>query len=73
MPELPDITVYIERLRPRIEGRVLEKAQVVSPFLLRTYDPSVDALEGRKIKQVSRLGKRIVWRFDDELFLVLHL
>jgi formamidopyrimidine-DNA glycosylase len=73
MPELPDITVYIERLRPRIEGHVLEQAQVVSPFLLRTYDPRVDELEGRKIKQVLRLGKRIVWCFDDELILVLHL
>jgi formamidopyrimidine-DNA glycosylase len=73
MPELPDITVYIERLRPRIEGRVLEKAEVASPFLLRTVEPSVRALEGQPIREVFRLGKRIVWRFEDQLFLVLHL
>jgi formamidopyrimidine-DNA glycosylase len=73
MPELPDITVYIERLRPRIEGQVLEKTEVVSPFLLRTYDPPLEALEGRKVDWLLRLGKRIVWCFDDELFLVLHL
>jgi formamidopyrimidine-DNA glycosylase len=73
MPELPDITVYIERLRPRLEGQVLDKVQIVNPFLLRTFDPPLADLEGRKIEGFRRLGKRIVWCFDDELFLVLHL
>ncbi|HEV3258557.1 MAG TPA: DNA-formamidopyrimidine glycosylase family protein [Gemmataceae bacterium] len=73
MPELPDITVYIERLRPRLEGQVLEKVEIASPFLLRTVDPPVGQLEGRVINHISRLGKRIVWWFDDELYLVLHL
>jgi len=73
MPELPDITVYIERLRPRIQGQVLDKAEVASPFLLRTVEPPVSELEGRRIEDVSRLGKRIVWRFDDAIYLVIHL
>src|SRR5437016_2803044 len=73
MPELPDITVYIERLRQRIHGQTLHRVQIVSPFLLRTFDPPLDAVEGRYIKDLSRLGKRIVWHFDDDLFLVLHL
>ncbi|HEV3144659.1 MAG TPA: DNA-formamidopyrimidine glycosylase family protein [Gemmataceae bacterium] len=73
MPELPDITVYIERLRPRIVEQVLEKAEIGSPFLLRTYDPPLSELVGRKIDDVLRLGKRIVWCFDDDLYLILHL
>ncbi|HYV35011.1 MAG TPA: DNA-formamidopyrimidine glycosylase family protein [Gemmataceae bacterium] len=73
MPELPDITVYIERLRPRIQGQTLQRVQIVSPFLLRTFDPPLDAVEGRQIKNLTRLGKRIVWHFEDDLFLILHL
>ena len=73
MPELPDITVYIERLRPRIQGQTLEQAQIVSPFLLRTVDPSPTDLEGRTIVDLLRLGKRIVWCFADDFYLVLHL
>src|SRR2546421_182067 len=73
MPELPDITVYIERLRLRIGGQILQKIQIVSPFLLRTFDPPLDVLHGRRINDLLRLGKRIVWCFDDELYLVLHL
>jgi formamidopyrimidine-DNA glycosylase len=73
MPELPDITVYLESLRPRIEGRVLQRAERASPFLLRTFEPPLAALEGRPIRRLSRLGKRIVWCFDDDYYLVLHL
>jgi formamidopyrimidine-DNA glycosylase len=73
MPELPDITVYLERLRPRIQGQILEQAQIVSPFLLRTVDPAPADLEGRKIVDLLRLGKRIVWCFADDFYLVLHL
>jgi formamidopyrimidine-DNA glycosylase len=73
MPELPDITVYIERLRPRIEGQVLQKAELASPFLLRSVDPPIAEFEGRPIRALRRLGKRIVWCFDGERFLVLHL
>src|SRR5262245_51238294 len=73
MPELPDITVYIDCLRPRIQGQVLEKAEIASPFLLRTFDPPLKDLEGQRIKDLIRVGKRIVWCFDDERYLVLHL
>ena len=73
MPELPDITVYIERLRPRIQGQVLEKVEIASPFLLRTVNPPLSAIEGRRIIDLLCLGKRIVWSFDDDLYLVLHL
>jgi formamidopyrimidine-DNA glycosylase len=73
MPELPDITVYVECLRSRIVGQALEKADIASPFLLRTVDPPISELSGRRIEEIERLGKRIVWRFEGELFLVLHL
>jgi formamidopyrimidine-DNA glycosylase len=73
MPELPDITIYIERLRPRIEGQALERIELASPFLLRTVDPPPREFEGRPICGLRRLGKRIIWCFDDERYLVLHL
>jgi formamidopyrimidine-DNA glycosylase len=73
VPELPDITVYLERLRPRIEGQVLVKAELASPFLLRTVDPPLAELEGCRIESLCRLGKRIVWCFAGERYLVLHL
>jgi formamidopyrimidine-DNA glycosylase len=73
MPELPDITVYIEALERRIVGQVLEEVRLNTPFLLRTVDPSLDAIVGRRAAGIERLGKRIVVAFDDELFMVLHL
>jgi formamidopyrimidine-DNA glycosylase len=73
MPELPDITVYLERLRPRIEGQVLQKVDLASPFLLRSVEPPLAEFVGQPIRQLRRLGKRIVWCFDGERFLVLHL
>jgi formamidopyrimidine-DNA glycosylase len=73
MPELPDITVYLEQLRPRIVGQVLQKVDLVSPFLLRSVEPPLAEFVGQPIRSLRRLGKRIVWCFDDERFLVLHL
>jgi formamidopyrimidine-DNA glycosylase len=73
MPELPDIVVYIERLRPRIENDVLERVRLVSPFLLRTVDPAIDAVEGKRVSGLRRIGKRIVICLASDLFLVLHL
>src|SRR5262245_9297645 len=73
MPELPEIVVYIERLRPRIEGQVLEKVRLASPFLLRSVEPPIDVLVGKPVIDLRRLGKRIVWCFESELFLVFHL
>jgi formamidopyrimidine-DNA glycosylase len=73
MPEYPDITVYLEQLRPRIEGQTLEHVRLVSPFLLRTFDPPLAAAESKKVLGLRRLGKRIVWALESDLFLVLHL
>jgi formamidopyrimidine-DNA glycosylase len=73
MPELPDITVYIEALRPRVVSQVLEHACVTSPFLLRTVDPPIEEAQGKTVIDVRRLGKRIVLCLTDDLFLVLHL
>ena len=73
MPELPDIVVYLERLRPRVEGQVLERVRLVSPFLLRSVEPPLAAAEGRQVVGLRRLGKRIVLALDRDLFLVLHL
>ena len=73
MPELPDITVYLERLRPRIQGQVLQKIDIISPFLLRSVDPPPSELHGLRVVELLRLGKRIVWAFEGECFLVLHL
>ncbi len=73
MPELPDIVTYLHALRERIVGKELLKIQVRSPFLVRTVVPDLITLEGRTVRDVSRIGKRIVWHFDEELFLVFHL
>ena len=73
MPESPDITVYLECLRPRIEGQVLQQVDLASPFLLRSVDPPVAEFLGQPIRGLRRQGKRIVWCFDGERFLVLHL
>ena len=73
MPELPDIVIYIESLERFIGGRVLEKARVSSISLLRTYDPPVHHVEGKKVTGFRRMGKRIVWELEDDLFMVFHL
>jgi len=73
MPELPDITVYLECLRPRIEGQVLQQIDLASPFLLRSVDPPPTEFVGQPIRGLRRLGKRIVWCFDGERFPILHL
>lgn len=73
MPELPDITIYLEALAPRIVGQPLARARIVSPSLLRTVDPPLSAAEGRKVVGLRRLGKRIVWEMDGAIFLVFHL
>ncbi len=73
MPELPDIVVYLERLRPRIQGQCLEHARIASPFLLRTFDPPFSEVEGKEVLGLRRLGKRIVWAFASDLFAIFHL
>jgi formamidopyrimidine-DNA glycosylase len=73
MPELPDITVYLEALERRILGHPLERIRLVSPFLLRTVEPPIASVEGRAVCGLRRLGKRIVFELDGGLFLALHL
>ena len=73
MPELPDITVYIEALERRILGRPLQGVRLGSPFVLRSVEPPLAAFGGRVVRGLSRLGKRIVIAFDGELYLVIHL
>jgi formamidopyrimidine-DNA glycosylase len=73
MPELPDITVYIEALEKRILGQPVLRARVTSPFLLRTAHPPIAVLEGKTVKELRRLGKRIAIGLEDESWLVLHL
>lgn len=73
MPELPDITVYVEHLTARMKGHVLERVRLASPFVLRTVDPPITALAGKEVLGLSRLGKRVVFVLEDDLRLVVHL
>ena len=73
MPELPDLTVYLEALEPRIVGKRLERIVLRNPFLLRTAVPAITAAQGKRVIGLRRIGKRIVLAFEDDLFLVLHL
>src|SRR6478672_2572718 len=73
MPELPDITVYIEALEARIVGQPLERIRIAKPFLLRSVDPPISAANGKRVIGVRRLGKRIAIELEDDLFLVIHL
>src|SRR6185369_11054665 len=73
MPEYPDIVVYLEALEKRIAGRTLERVQIVSPFLLRTAAPPISTVNGKRVHELRRLGKRICMGLDNDLWLVLHL
>jgi formamidopyrimidine-DNA glycosylase len=73
VPELPDITVYVEALEQRVRGHELEAARITHPFLLRTFDPPLATLEGRKVVALRRVGKRIALGFEGDHWLVFHL
>jgi formamidopyrimidine-DNA glycosylase len=73
MPEFPDVALYLEALTARLAGRTLEAVRLHKPFVLRTVDPPPEALSAQVVRGFSRLGKRIVFEFDEERFLVLHL
>lgn len=73
MPELPDIVVYIEALEKRIIGQKLESVRLASPFLLRSVTPALKETEGKKVRELRRVGKRIAIGLDNDLWLVLHL
>ena len=73
MPELPDVTVYVERLRALIGGQRLDQVRLASPFVVRSVDPPIRELAGKRVVGVRRIGKRIALGLEDELFCVLHL
>ena len=73
MPELPDIELYLHALRPRVVGQEIQDVRLASPFLLRSVDPPLTEIVGRTIEDLRRLGKRIVFALDRDLFIVLHL
>jgi len=73
MPELPDVTVYIEAITERVLNQTIQKIRITSPFLVRSFDPPIREAEGKKVLRLRRLGKRIVFELEDDLFLVVHL
>ncbi len=73
MPELPDITVYIEAIAARVVGQPLERVRLNTPFLVRTFEPPVEATFGKQVRELRRLGKRIAMGLEDELWIVVHL
>jgi formamidopyrimidine-DNA glycosylase len=73
VPELPDILAYLAALEPRVAGRRLEAVRLGSPFLLRSVEPTLREAEGRRVAGLSRIGKRLVFELDGDLYLVLHL
>jgi formamidopyrimidine-DNA glycosylase len=73
LPELPDITVYIEALEHRTIGHTLEKIRIANPFLVRSVDPPINSAEGKRVSESRRIGKRIAIGFEDDLWIVFHL
>jgi formamidopyrimidine-DNA glycosylase len=73
MPELPDVVVYLEALAPRVLSQPLERFRIGNPFIVRTIEPPVTEFEGRRVTALRRMGKRLVFAFEEERFLVLHL
>ena len=73
MPELPEVRLYIHALAPRITGQPVERVRLRSPSLLKTFDPPVSELVGKRVRAIGRLGKRIVLHLDDDLHAVIHL
>ncbi|MBI4400732.1 MAG: formamidopyrimidine-DNA glycosylase [Nitrospirae bacterium] len=73
MPELPDVTIYVEALQRVAAGQRLERTRLASPFVLRTVDPPLTETHGKSVREVRRLGKRIVFRLEGDLFLLVHL
>ena len=73
MPELPDVVVYIEALESRVLNQHLLRVRLLSPFLLRSVDPPASEVEGKRVLGICRLGKRIVFELEEDLFVVLHL
>ena len=73
MPELPDVELYLSALGPRVLGHVVQRTRVASPFFVRSFDPPLASIEGRAVSSLARLGKRLVFGLDGDLFAVVHL
>src|SRR6266576_3850597 len=73
MPELPDITAYIDALKTRALNKRIERVRIAAPFFLRSFDPPISQAEGKGVRDLRRLGKRIVFCLDNDLYLILHL
>ena len=73
MPELPDVELYLHALRSRVAGAPVEKVRLGNPFIVRTYDPPIAAIEGQRVLGLSRVGKRLVFALEGDLFLIVHL
>jgi formamidopyrimidine-DNA glycosylase len=73
VPELPDVTVYLEALERRILGATLQRVRLLTPFLLRSVDPPISAVVGKRVTGLRRIGKRLVIALEDDLYLVMHL
>ncbi len=73
MPELPEVVAYVDALERRLVGRVLEKIRIRTPSILRTFEPKVAELEGKQVAGLRRMGKRVVFEMEDDLFAVVHL
>ena len=73
MPELPDVTVYVECIAAKVGGKVIERVRISSPFVVRSVDPPIREVEGKTVREVRRIGKRIAIGLDDDLWIVIHL
>jgi formamidopyrimidine-DNA glycosylase len=73
MPELPDVTVYVELIAAKTTGRKIERVRIASPFVVRSVDPPVRDVEGKMVREIRRIGKRIAIGLDDDLWIVIHL
>src|SRR6266446_5360192 len=73
MPELPDVLLYIESLKPRILNQPLERVRIASPFIVRSVAPPISAISRKQVTGLRRMGKQIVVEFESDLFLVIHL
>ena len=73
MPELPDLVVYIQALERRILGKRLQRVRIGSPFVLRSFYPPIEELDDKAVVALRRMGKRIAFRFGNDLWLVIHL
>lgn len=73
MPELPDVTVYVERITAKVQGKQIERVRIANPFVLRSVDPPVADVEGRAVREVRRIGKRIAIGVEGDLWIVIHL